>query len=444
MATITFRLSAKSDKETSKHEVLIRFRHGKKIDQYAKTTVFINPEYWSDNKQTISIPNIRLLTYEKKCLLAELHEQKEKLEAISALVQTSFQSIEKKSITNDWLTKLIKDYNNPKPLAEEISDSFFEAFNSYINLRQFSDHTRKHYRVVWRTMKRFELYKKLTLTFDNITPDLLVEFERFLTVEHQLAELSKYQKILEEVPESRTPQPRGKNSIFDFMKKLRSFFLWAINNDITNNNPFKHYKVAECVYGTPYYISIEERNHLYHFDLSATPHLAQQRDIFVFQCVIGCRVSDLWAMTKSNIINGAVEYIPRKTKEGRAVTVRVPLNSIALEIINKYKDYDSVKLFPLTSQPRYNIDIKKFFRLAGLTRMVTIINPTTREEEQQPLCDIASSHLARRCFIGNLYKQVKDPNLIAKLSGHKEGSQAFCRYRDIDEETSRQLVKMLE
>ena len=110
MATITFRLSGKSDKATSKHEVLIRFRHGS-IDQYTKTNVFVNPEYWSDKKQTISIPNIRLLTDEKKRLLAELHEQKEKLDAISALVQTSFQSIEKKSITNDWLTKLIKDYN---------------------------------------------------------------------------------------------------------------------------------------------------------------------------------------------------------------------------------------------------------------------------------------------------------------------------------------------
>lgn len=443
MATITFRLSAKSDKATSKHEVLIRFRHGS-IDQYTKTNIFVNSEYWSDKKQTLSIPNIRLLTDEKKRLLAELHEQKEKLDAISALVQTSFQSIDKSAITKDWLKNLISDYNYPKSHTEEISDSFFAAYDSYINMRQFSDHTRKHYRVVWRTLKRFELYKNLTLTFDNITPDLLVEFERFLTVEHQLAELGEYQKIMAEVPESRTPLPRGKNSIFDFMKKLRSFFLWAINNDITNNNPFKHYKVAECVYGTPYYISIEERNHLYHFDLSATPHLSQQRDIFVFQCVIGCRVSDLWAMTKSNIVDSAVEYIPRKTKEGRAVTVRVPLNSIACEILDKYKDYDSVKLFPLTSQPQYNIDIKKFFRLAGLTRMVTIINPTTREEEQQPLCDIASSHLARRCFIGNLYKQVKDPNLIAKLSGHKEGSQAFCRYREIDEETSRELVKMLE
>ena len=164
----------------------------------------------------------------------------------------------------------------------------------------------------------------------------------------------------------------------------------------------------------------------------------------MFQCLIGCRVSDLWAMTKSNIVNGAVEYIPRKTKDGRAITVRVPLNTIAAEIIERYKDTPGDKLFTLTSQQQYNIDIKKMFKLAGLTRVVTVINPTTREEEQHPICDIASSHLARRCFVGNLYKQVKDPNLIGKLSGHKEGSRAFSRYRDIDEDTTRELVKMLE
>ena len=50
------------------------------------------------------------------------------------------------------------------------------------------------------------------------------------------------------------------------------------------------------------------------------------------------------------------------------------------------------------------------------------------------LYEIASSHLARRTFVGNLYKQVKDPNLVGALSGHKEGSRAFARYREIDEE----------
>ena len=83
------------------------------------------------------------------------------------------------------------------------------------------------------------------------------------------------------------------------------------------------------------------------------------------------------------------------------------------------------------------------FRLAELTRLVTIINPTTREEEKRPLNEIASSHIARRSFVGNLYKQVKDPNLVGSLSGHKEGSKSFARYRDIDESIKKELVNLL-
>jgi len=76
--------------------------------------------------------------------------------------------------------------------------------------------------------------------------------------------------------------------------------------------------------------------------------------------------------------------------------------------------------------------------------MVTIVNPTTREEEKRVLYEIASSHLARRTFVGNLYKQVKDPNLVGSLSGHKEGSKAFARYREIDEQMKRELVDLLK
>ena len=328
--------------------------------------------------------------------------------------------------------------------GEQSQHSFFDVYEHYIDTHKFSDHRRKQNRVIWRTLKRYEIFKGLSFTFENITADTLRDFEKFLADEHKLVDQKKYQKVLTAVPETRTPQPRGKNTINDFMIRLRSFYIWANENDYTTTNPFKHFTIAECVYGTPYYITIEERNQLYNFDFSDNPDLARQRDIFVFQCLIGCRVSDLWAMTKSNLVNGAIEYIPRKTKEGRAITVRVPLNAIATEIVERYKDFDKVKLFKLTTQQQYNRDIKTMFRLSGLTRIVTVINPTTREEEQRPICDIASSHLARRCFVGNLYKKVKDPNLIGKLSGHKEGSRAFSRYREIDEETSRELVTMLE
>ena len=52
--------------------------------------------------------------------------------------------------------------------------------------------------------------------------------------------------------------------------------------------------------------------------------------------------------------------------------------------------------------------------------------------------------MARRTFIGNMYKKVKDPNLVGSLSGHAEGSKAFSRYREIDDDIKRELVNMIE
>ena len=155
-------------------------------------------------------------------------------------------------------------------------------------------------------------------------------------------------------------------------------------------------------------------------------------------------MGDLIALKRSNVVKGAVEYIPRKTKEGHPVTVRVPLNNLAKEIINKYASPDDAVLLPFISEQKYNEAIKKCFLAAGLKRMVSVLNPVTREPEQKPLYQVASSHMARRTFIGNLYKQVKDPNLVGSLSGHTEGSKAFARYRDIDEEMKTDLVKLLE
>lgn len=123
-------------------------------------------------------------------------------------------------------------------------------------------------------------------------------------------------------------------------------------------------------------------------------------------------------MKKDNVINDAIEYIPRKTKEGRPITVRVPLNVHAKAILDKYKDNGDERLFPFVSQQQYNEDIKDMLKIAGIDRLVTVLNPVTMEEEKRPIYEVASSHMARRTFVGNLYKQVKAPNLVGKLSGY--------------------------
>jgi hypothetical protein len=81
--------------------------------------------------------------------------------------------------------------------------------------------------------------------------------------------------------------------------------------------------------------------------------------------------------------------------------------------------------------------------MAGVTRMVSVIDVKTNREVQRPLNEIASSHMGRRTFIGNMYKQVKDPDLIGSMSGHVEGSKAFTRYRAIDDEMKIELVNLI-
>lgn len=101
-------------------------------------------------------------------------------------------------------------------------------------------------------------------------------------------------------------------------------------------------------------------------------------------------------------------------------------------------------MLPFISEQKYNQAIKEAFKLAGLDRIVTVLNPLTRESEQKYLYEVATTHMARKTFIGNMYKKVKDPDLVSSVSGHKEGSKAFRRYREIDDEMKQELVHLLD
>ncbi|WP_148229802.1 hypothetical protein [Bacteroides helcogenes] len=72
------------------------------------------------------------------------------------------------------------------------------------------------------------------------------------------------------------------------------------------------------------------------------------------------------------------------------------------------------------------------------------MDSVTGKEVQRPINEVASSHMARRCFVGNLYQKVKDPNLIASMSGHAEGSKAFARYRAIDDKVKQEVVSLID
>ena len=471
MATIEFTLSSKNDRITQEHEILMRFFHGRRINQRAKTKIYIKADYWQpavidDDKRkvatrahivVIDIPTLpRLKTpekmrqYNEQLELREILKAKQKrLDDIEKKVIETFQESDIESVANNskWLQTTIDEILPKRKTTQTDEVSFFDKFDEYIERNDVTFHRKQLYKVVKRLLMRFELYTKTKITFENLCSDTLFSFEEFATNEHTFCDSESYRAILAQVEESRTPKPRGKNTIVDIMKILRAFIKWT--KQCEGKDPFDGYQIGECVYNeTPYYLTVEERNRLYDYDFSFNKQLEKQRDIFVFQCFVGARVSDLWNFTKDNLIERddtiAVEYIAQKTMGENAVVTRVPLTEKPKNILDKYKDYNGKTLFPFTSQQRYNIDIKKILQAAGIDRMVTTLNPTNRKYEQHPLYEVASSHIARRTFIGNIYKVVQDPNLIGSMSGHKEGSKAFARYRAIDDDIKKNVLSKIE
>lgn len=439
MATITMSLSGKTD-EYQRSEILLRFSASVSQRYRVKSGLFVHLKRWT-KKNEISIPKFE---GEERSECLKLSDC---LDDLKKFIMKEYEGSDKSGISKDWLELVIDKFHFPgKYVVSNIGPTIHEMFDEFLSKKEVSAGRILQFKVFGRSLRRYELFrqksdKNFVLDVETMNEETLADFETFLKNEHGTSK--KYPDIYLSIPESRKPEPRGMNTCNGILKKFRTFVKWGNDTGRIKNNPFVNFTIKEAVYGTPYFITIAERNILYMHDLSATPSLEVQRDIFVFQCLIGCRVGDYLRMTRNNVIAGSIEYIASKTKEGNPITVRVPMNAMAKEIYEKYKSDTRVRLFPFISEQKYNYSIKKVFELTGLTRIVTVLNSTTRKEEKHPLNEVASSHMARRAFIGNLYKQVKDPNLIAPMSGHKEGSKAFARYRDIDDEIKSELVDML-
>lgn len=93
-----------------------------------------------------------------------------------------------------------------------------------------------------------------------------------------------------------------------------------------------------------------------------------------------------------------------------------------------------VLLLPFISDTLYNRALKDIFRLAGLNRIVTRLNPVTRLPEQKRLYELASSHMARRTFVGVLHSKNVKNEVISSMTGHSPNSRSYTRYRTVVQE----------
>ena len=441
---LTF-ITRKSTKKVQPQEVPLYVRlRDESIDIWQKTSVMVSPGKW--DQKTESLKSRMVLNKKEK------EDFDEELFNLRKFINQKYDKDSPKNlISKAWLIEVLKQYSKTKnaPPPREKVLNFEKLYQRFIIAKNYTDARKRQREVVMKDVLRYELYEKLAhkksfqFNVKTVTHLTLKDLWDFLENEHNIYD--KYPQLYEDVPKTRKKVlKRGNNTLVCIFKRLRTFFSWCVEEKIIAVSPFKEFTIPAERYGTPIYITKEEMHLINNMDLSAEPALERQRDIFIFQCCVGCRIGDLMRMTRDDIINGTLEYIASKTLENNQETIVVPLNKTALAILAKYDWYKEGKLFPFISPQKYNYAIKDIFEKAGITRNVTCLNTLTGKEEKKPINKVASSHMARRTFVGNLYKQVQDPNIVASMSGHAENSRAFSRYREIDKDIKTNAVNLLD
>ena len=267
--TFIIKKAAKRYDTESTATIYVRFRNGRQLDSVAPTQLSINPNLWDDKGECVKTKAVC-----DEDLRSSINGE---IRNLKTFMEKSFQA-EKDAIDKEWLKLTLDKYYHPEKyfIPEEvvIKPTIGELFDEFLNKHPLSEVRKKNFRVVKRALLRYELYvqqtkrgqKDFTLDVDAVTPDTLRDMWDFFQNEYQYCQL--YPSIYETIPEKRTPQPRSKNTLIDCFSRIRTFFLWCYDNKRTANRPFDKFPIEECTYGTPYYITLEERDKIFNADLS--------------------------------------------------------------------------------------------------------------------------------------------------------------------------------
>ena len=435
--TITTKAIKSKDADVPNKGYLCFRLRDKDIDLKVRSDIEVLTDYWDNDT----------LSY-RRTKKVPTDEQRRTKALVQSILSTLYEQYDSATADVAWMKSVIDDCMKPKIEQKETLSTVVSRMEQYIAEHPMSPKSAAVYKPTIKKLQRYEAYKReiegkenFTLYCETIRPEDYLDFREYVINEY--VHYSDYPEFYEQFNLGmHPPKQLSSTQIIAIMHHLRIVGHWCIKMGFTTNRSCDAFTIPATVHGTPFYLTIEERDKVFNADLSSKPELEVYRDLFIFQSMVGCRVGDLFSFTQDNIVGDMLQYLPHKTMHKRSQTVSVPLGSKAKEILKRYKGKQD-KLLPTKQVYQYNEGIRAVLRKCGINRMVTILDTVTGQEEQKPICEVATSHMARRNFIGNLYKKVKDPELVSSMTGHVNGSRAFARYREIDEETKVNLVNLI-
>ena len=203
-----------------------------------------------------------------------------------------------------------------------------------------------------------------------------------------------------------------------YVKHLKKIVHYCLANKLLNDNPFTNYRSKA---------KAKEKEFLMPEELEAIvvksitiERLRQVRDVFVFCCYTGLCYADVQKLQRHQIAKGVDgEQWIFTTRQKTETSSRIPLLSLAVDIVKKYADHPQCVnknlVLPVLSNQRMNSYLKEIADVCGITKTLTF-------------------HMARHTFATTVTLSNGVPiESVSKMLGHNsiKTTQHYAKVLDL-------------
>lgn len=268
----------------------------------------------------------------------------------------------------------------------------------------------KDYLTLVNSLKDFQKHFSTELSFEMMnTEEFMVKYRNFLSVNRG----KDYKK-----DGYKTHGGLNDNTINKRFSGLKTFFLWIENRDIF------HFRKVIHSFNVPKYdndiivLDKEDITKLLNLEIEDKTW-SKMRDVFVCNCFMGLRFSDLNTLKKSDFqLDEDGDYILVKENKKTNTNVQIPIQRTSLKILEKY-DFN----LPKFSHQFFNREIKNLFIEKKLFTEPVLkkrrVNKTN-EDKVYLRQELLSIHSCRRTFITLGVSNNIPLNSLMLSSGHKK------------------------
>ena len=396
----------KQSKTTKQIPIYLRVRKAR-VKSEARTDWSISPherELWNKNMQRIDLKNCTANDY--------LNKIEEKFNALRI-----FKSEEFDNYDLDTIKYLILGKNPNRKKVPSVIQFVQKYYDTNIeSSTRIKMGTKKNYLKAIKHMRSFIIYKRLNNKLvTTVDYKFANEFSNYLMNDHP--EIQKYG--MTEV------------SACGIIKKFRTIFKQALNEELISKNPFSQIKLK---YKSPpkQRMTIEQFKNIIHyegFSKTQTPYM----QMFYFMALTGTAFLDSQQLTLDQLeeTDKGLKLMYKRNKTGNSSEQY--LCSKAIELIKNFDSRPDVQtsrfLLPQVSNQQFNRELKIIGARAGIPFNIT-------------------THHGRHTYRALLDEaDVVDPTVINKLMGWSNGNSMDSIYRQVTEtrllRTKNQLEELI-